>query len=64
MATEPKSEWIEKRDVNGHLMFLYSPARDVIRFRRRGIETEVNLIDLKREGYVALTCGVVTADVK
>ncbi|MBW3636069.1 MAG: hypothetical protein KY445_06335 [Armatimonadetes bacterium] len=49
-----KSEWIEKRDVNGRLLFFYSPLRDVIRLKNRDTETEIDLHALRQESLHAL----------
>lgn len=51
---KPDAEWIEKRDASGHLLFLYSPKTDAIRIKAKGIETDISLPDLRREGIEIL----------
>ncbi len=51
---ETVSEWVEKRDAKGRLLFLYSPLRDAIRLRTKDGETEVNLSELRVQSFYAI----------
>lgn len=48
----PSSEWLEVRDGNGRLLFLYSPLRDLIRIKQRNLTTDVDL-RTQRDAFVS-----------
>lgn len=45
------AEWLECRDANGKLLFLYSPLRDCISIKKGELTTEVDLVEL-RQGWL------------
>lgn len=47
--TQKGAEWVEKRDAQGHLLFRYSPVRDVIAVKVKGEVIEINLHQLRTE---------------
>jgi hypothetical protein len=45
------SEWIEVRDANGRVLFLYSPLREVIQIKERGLTSEIKLSEHRMEWF-------------
>lgn len=50
-VVESVSEWVEVRDDNGALLFYYSPVREIIRIKERGLTSEVDLIQQRRRWF-------------